>query len=118
MIKEERHVAQVSTNDADQVKMHNITLFKSSRKAAMTTTDAASKVESSEKKLQIIDSDMHPYMPEGLNTLIPYMSKAWQKRIGGRLGEGHAVASQFQLKLDILFINSAMGMRTVTSLPW
>src|SRR5690625_2458122 len=112
MIKEEGHVAQVSTNDADQMKMHNITLIKSYRKAAMNTTNVASKVESSEKKLQIIDSDTHPYMPEGLNTLIPYMSKAWQKRIGGRLGEGHAVASQFQLPLDILYINSAGGMRS------
>lgn len=83
----------------------------------MTTAYAAAQATEKKQSLTIIDSDVHPYMENGLATLVPYMSKAWQNRIGSGLGGGHTVASQFHLPLDYLYINSSGGMRGDTSRP-
>jgi predicted TIM-barrel fold metal-dependent hydrolase len=68
----------------------------------------------------IVDSDVHPYMEKGLATLVPYMSKTWQQRLGIGLSDDWAAGyatSQFHLPLDYLYINTSGGMRGDTARP-
>ncbi|MDN2495244.1 amidohydrolase [Nocardia nova] len=86
----------------------------------MTTAYEAPTTAQQETKLAIIDSDVHPYMENGLATLVPYMSKAWQQRLGIGLSDDWAAGyatSQFHLPLDYLYINSSGGMRGDTARP-
>ena len=47
---------------------------------AETTTDIID--ASTGKKLNIIDCDIHPRMPKGVQSLMPYLPEKWQARIG------------------------------------
>ena len=47
---------------------------------AETTTDIID--ASTGKKLNIIDCDIHPRMPKGVQSLMPYLPEKWQARLG------------------------------------
>ena len=49
---------------------------------AETTTDIID--ASTGKKMNIIDCDIHPRMPKGVQSLVPYLPEKWQARIGMR----------------------------------
>ena len=62
----------------------------------------------------IVDSDVHPNFKDGLRDLRPYMTEAWQRKLG--IGGEATWASRFAaasyvLPLDYLYINSAGAYR-------
>ena len=63
----------------------------------------------------LVDCDVHPQMPDGLNTLRPYLSKSWQQRLFGATANEswgtNAHASQFQLPTNRTYINPVGGVR-------
>lgn len=63
----------------------------------------------------IVDCDVHPQLPAGMNSLKPYLSDSWKRRMFGPISE-HAWAqnlnaAQFQLPANRTFINSTGGTR-------
>lgn len=49
----------------------------------MTVVDAVTDGEiRNVEELRLIDTDVHPNMPQGMHTLAPYMTKEWVKRLG------------------------------------
>ena len=68
-----------------------------------------------ERAVGIVDCDVHPTMPHGLDTLRPYFSEAWTRRLFGPAADqawGTAAhASQFQLPTNRTYINPVGGVR-------
>ena len=51
------------------------------------------------QRLEIIDCDVHPVLPEGMASLLPYMPAGWRERLQNRqLGQG--VPSPGELRME------------------
>lgn len=64
--------------------------------------------------LGTIDCDVHPHLPNGLHSLAPYMSQAWQRRLLGGVSASWAAevyASQLSLPKNDIYINPVGSMR-------
>lgn len=64
--------------------------------------------------ITIVDCDVHPHLPDGLQTLAPYLSTAWRRRLLGGVSLGWAkevYASQLALPKNDMYINPVGSMR-------
>lgn len=63
----------------------------------------------------IIDCDIHPMLSRGLDSLRPYLSEAWTRRLFGATSQeswaSAAHAAQFQLPVNRSYINPVGGVR-------
>jgi predicted TIM-barrel fold metal-dependent hydrolase len=69
----------------------------------------------SQPGLGTVDCDVHPHLKNGLQTLRPYLSRAWQRRLLGSASEHEwakeVYASQFTLPKNDMYINPVGAMR-------
>ena len=65
----------------------------------------------------IIDCDVHPVVPGGLNTLLPLMSKAWQERIRAKGSEMGLTALPLRLTVPNGGTAIRVDVRTPDGLP-
>ena len=77
-------------------------------------TSVAPETKDVETKLATVDCDVHPHLRNGLPDLLPYLSKAWQERIG--IGHGHGwakdvYAAQVSIPKNVLYVNPVGVMR-------
>ena len=81
----------------------------------MSTTVPHPADSGTEARTMAVDCDVHPHMPNGLSTLVPYMPEAWRKRVAvvhAQAGWAQDVyASQFSIPKNVLYINPVGVMR-------
>lgn len=66
-------------------------------------------------KVELVDCDVHPFIPNGVRALVPYLSNAWRKRIFGHAGEappqGGLLGGQLAIPSNQIYVNPAGLMR-------
>jgi predicted TIM-barrel fold metal-dependent hydrolase len=64
-----------------------------------------------------IDCDVHPHFPKGTESLRPYLSQAWQRRLLGE-GDPHDVyANRLAIPKNDIYINTGGPLRRDTTAP-
>lgn len=48
----------------------------------MSTVEPAARPHDLDRAVTLVDSDVHPYFRHGMSDLAPYLTRAWQKRLG------------------------------------
>lgn len=81
----------------------------------MSTTVPDARETEARPRVQTIDCDVHPHLVDGLKSLRPYLSSAWQRRLLGAAADQawakDVYASQFTLPKNDLYINPVGAMR-------
>ena len=87
------------------------------RRHRATTDTKTGTAGETKPELAVVDCDIHPHMRNGIKDLEPYLSGAWQKR----LGIGHAkrwakevYASEVSVPKNVLYANPVGVMRRDT----
>ena len=79
-----------------------------------TVKEASAPTSEGRSKVTTVDCDVHPHLKQGIKSLAPYLSKAWQRRMLGGVQESWATevyASQTTLPKNDLYINPVGSMR-------
>lgn len=77
-------------------------------------TSVAPETTEVERKLTTVDCDVHPHLRNGIQDLLPYLSKAWQKRIDIGHGQHWAkdvYAAEVSIPKNVLYVNPVGVMR-------
>lgn len=66
-------------------------------------------------KFTLVDCDVHPHFPQGLNSLVPYLDKAWVRKLGlhqrGAWTTGIANAGGFVIPSNSVYNSPEGGLR-------
>jgi uncharacterized protein len=87
---------------------------------AMTTSQRSSSSERHDDRPSLVDCDVHVHLRGGLEDLAPYMSLAWQRRVGIGAHPGASAkrfGDQVSIPRNLLYVNPAGVLRRDTVSP-